>query len=535
MIPAGRRRPGLAGRLLSITLLAVVLACPSALAQDAGALPPGTPHWSEVVWYEVFVRSFQDSDGDGVGDLRGLVERLPYLSGLGVGGLWLMPIYPSPSYHGYDVTDYYAVNPEYGEEADLRELVERAHGLGIRVILDFVPNHTSDAHPWFRAALAGDEAFRAYYRFELDPPPMRGTRGGNAWHLAPDGTSYLGLFSEHMPDLNLANHAVTAELQAAALHWLELGVDGFRVDAIQHLIEGPGGRISNTPETYEWVAAFEAYVHEVAPHAFLAGETWTEMPAIVRYHTVAGLDMSFDYPLWKVLLSGLQSRSAADLAYTLAQERTLYPDGAVRGTFLDNHDQTRLATRLSIPRRDEARLKLAAGLLLTLPGTPFIYYGGEIGMPDGPGTLDVEKRTPMRWTAVDASGLFGFSTARPWTDPGPGIPGVSVAEQDTDPTSLLNYYRRLTALRNSHAALRSGDWSVVPPGSSRAVLALVRTAPGGERLLVLANLSARAVEWEPGDLRMASYPDLVSGAPLRVLEGGNIELPALGLSVTPLR
>jgi glycosidase len=519
-----------------MALLTLVLPGQPALARDAAsALPPGTPHWSEVVWYEVFVRSFQDSDGDGIGDLRGLIERLPYLSGLGVGGLWLMPIYPSPSYHGYDVTDYTGVNPEYGDEADLVELVERAHELGIRVILDFVPNHTSSAHPWFRAALAGDETFRAYYRFERDPPPMRGTRGGNAWHLAPDGTSYLGLFSERMPDLNLANPAVTAELQAAALHWLELGVDGFRIDAIQHLIEGPDGQISNTPETYEWVRAFEAYVHEVAPHAFLVGETWTEMPAIVRYHTAGNLDMSFDYPLWKVLLSALQSRSAADLADTLAQERKLYPEGAVRGTFLDNHDQTRLATRLSIPRRDEARLKLAAGLLLTLPGTPFVYYGDEIGMPDGPGVFDVEKRTPMRWEAVDADGLFGFSTAQPWTDPGRGIPGVSVAEQDADPASLLNHYRHLAALRNSHEALRSGDWSVVPTGSSRAVLALVRTAPGGERLLVLANLSARAAEWEPGDLRMASYPDLVTGAPLRVLEGGNLELPALGLSVIPLR
>ncbi len=516
-------------------LLAPVLAAPGPLAPVAApALPPGTLPWNEVVWYEVFVRSFQDSDGDGVGDLRGLTERLPYLAGLGVGGLWLMPIYPSPSYHGYDVTDYLGVNPDYGTLADFRELVNSAHALGIRVILDFVPNHSSDAHPWFQAARAGDGAYRDYYRFESDPPLMRGTRGTNAWHLAADGTSYLGLFSDRMPDLNLANPAVTAELQLAARHWLELGVDGFRLDAIQHLIEGPGGQISNTPATYEWVKAFEGYIHEAAPHAFLVGETWTEMPAIARYHSVADLDMSFDYPLWKALLAAVQARSAADLADTLAQERSLYPEDAVRGTFLSNHDQTRLATRLSIPRRDEARLKLVAGLLLTLPGTPFIYYGEEVGMPDGPGAFDVEKRTPMRWMATDPSGLFGFSTARSWTDPGAGLAGVSVAEQDTDPDSLLNYYRRLIALRNAEGALRSQDWSVLAT-TSRAVLALVRVGPLGERLLVVANLSVREVAWDAGGLDIAGLSDLVSGADLRALEGGSIELPGLSLNVLRLR
>lgn len=498
-----------------------------------GRVPDGTPPWREVVWYEVFVRSFQDSDGDGVGDLRGLEARLPYLADLGVGGIWLMPIHPSPSYHGYDVTDYLGVHPDYGTEADLRSLVTAAHALGIRVILDFVPNHTSDRHPWFAAALAGDARYRGYYRFEDDPPPMRGTRGGNAWHDAGDGTSYLGLFSAGMPDLDLTNPAVTAELERAARHWLELGVDGFRVDAIQHLVEGDGGRIANTPATYAWVAGFEAFLHEAAPGAFLVGETWTEMPAIVRYHVDAQLDMSFDYPLWKVVLAALQARSARDLAAALEQTLAHYPEGAVRGTFLSNHDQTRHATRLSFPRRDEARLALAAGLLLTLPGTPFLYYGEEIGMTDGPGGGDLAKRTPMRWEAADAAGRFGFSSAAAWTDAGEGTPGVSVAEQAGDPTSLLTRYRRLLALRRELPALRRGEWRVVDSGAP-SVLALERRA-GDEGLLVVANLATKRVALSAGRLPPHSGVDLVTGEPVTVDRDGALEVPALALLVLQAR
>jgi len=497
-------------------------------------MPAGTLPWNEVVWYEVFVRSFQDSDADGVGDLRGVTQRLPYLADLGVGGLWLMPTYPSPSYHGYDVTDYLAVNPDYGTAEDLRTLIGEAHALGIRVILDFVPNHSSSQHPWFIAAAAGDPAYRDFYRFEADPAPIRGTRGGSAWHATGAGTSYLGLFSERMPDLNLAYSAVTAELQRAAYFWLELGVDGFRVDAIQHLIEGADGQISNTPATYAWVGEFEAFLHEVAPHAFLVGETWTEMPAIVRYHEESGLDMSFDYPLWKVVLAALQSRSAADLAFTLEQEQALYPAGAVRGTFLSNHDQTRHATRLSLPRRDEARLKLAAGLLLTLPGTPFLYYGEEIGMPDGPGAFDVEKRTPMRWEAEAADGTFGFSAAQPWTDPGAALTGVSVAEQAADPGSLLNHYRRLLALRNASPALRSSEWRVLQT-PSRAVLAVERLAAGGERLIVMANLGTRAVTFAQGELPEVDAVDLVGGEAVPTDAAGGMQLPGLALYVLRVR
>lgn len=532
-------------RALRLLVLALLGAPALAAAPPTVGTAPHLPHYSEVVWYEVFVRSFQDSDGDGVGDLRGVTSRLPYLAELGIGGIWLMPIHPSPSYHGYDVSDYMGVNPEYGTLADLRELLARAHELGMRVIIDFVPNHSSDEHPWFRSSLAGDPEYVDYYVWhdgQAAPPPWRGTRGGSAWHEAPTGGAhYLGLFSPRMPDLDHRNPEVVAEMKEVARFWLGQGVDGFRVDAIQHIIESEEGRISNTEETYAWVADLAAFMREEAPHAFLVGETWTELPAILRYHE-AGLHMSFDYPLWRTLLAAIQARSAADLGDHLAQNERHYPAGAARGTFLSNHDQTRPATLLSFLRRDEARMKLAAGLLLTLPGTPFLYYGEEIGMPDGPGSFDVEKRTPMRWEEADDEGRFGFSTAAPWTDPGEPLPGVSVAAQRADERSVWHAYRRLIELRNASPALNRGDLTLLD-GGDRALLAVARSADG-QRRVVLANLSTREVEVELAALGLSSEDVAGELQPLLPASGegtdpalgeGGVAVPPLGLVILELR
>lgn len=472
--------------------------------EAAGAAVPAPEH---VVWYEVFVRSFQDSDGDGVGDLRGLTQRLDYLEELGLGGIWLMPIHPSPSYHGYDVTDFRDVNPEYGTMEDFVDLLDAAHARGMRVIIDLVPNHTSSSHPWFLAALEGDPEYRDYYVWSDDPPDWRGSLGGSAWHSG-GGSNYLGLFSAAMPDLNHRNEAVVEEIDNVARFWLELGVDGFRVDAIQHVVESDDGLIANAPENYAWVQQFQEFVAEVAPEALVVGETWTEMPTIARYHREAGLHMSFDYPMWRELTGAIQSRRASDLAFTIQQEDSLYPEGAARATFTGNHDQTRLATQLSIPRRDERRIKLAASLLLTLPGTPFVYYGEELGMPDGPGSMDVEKRTPMRW--APGAGL-GFTSGVPWTSPGSDLPGVSVAEQAGDQDSILEHYRSLIVLRNAHQALNQGATRVLETGDG-ALLALERSF-GDETLYVLANVSARDLDAQGTWLPAGSFTDMVTGAP----------------------
>jgi glycosidase len=436
------------------------------------------------VYYQIFVRSFQDTTGDGIGDLQGVVARLDYLESLGVTGLWLLPIHPSPSYHGYDVTDYYAIHPDYGTLEDFEALLAAAHGRGIKVVLDLVVNHTSSRHPWFVAARQGDPVYRDYYVWREDNPTWRGTLGGPAWHRNADGHYYLGLFWGEMPDLNFRNPEVVARVNEIARFWLELGVRGFRIDAIQHIVESEDGIISNTPETLAWVRDFQAFVKSVREDAFLFGETWTDSEMIARYHREAKLDMSANYPLYFATVRALQRRNARDLVSALEQMARLYPPEAVSATFVGNHDHVRLATTLGFLRRDEARLRMAAGLLFTLPGVPFIYYGEELGMPNGPGERDEEKRTPMRW---DESERAGFTAATPWHPFSTDDPAISVAAQETDPDSLLNWYRKLIALRHARAALAHGETAVLATGDP-ALLAFVRELPG-ERLLVLANLA----------------------------------------------
>lgn len=471
----------------------------SALVYGAAAAPPAerwTTDPGEGVYYEVFVRSFQDSDGDGIGDFRGLTARLPYLADLGVTGLWLMPIHPSPSYHGYDVADFRAIHPDYGTLADFRAFVAAAHRHGMRVVLDLVANHTSDRHPWFQAALAGDPTYRSWYRFEADPPPLQGTLGGPAWHDAGDGSRYLGLFVREMPDLDHRNPDVVAALLDVAAFWLDLGVDGFRVDAIQHVVEGADGAIANAPENVAWVRDFGARLRERHPGAFLVGETWTATPTIAAYHRDADLDMSFDYPLWRALTSAVASRSAIDLRAQLRLNADAYPEGARRGTFVSNHDQPRPASVLAPLRPDPRRAALLGRLLLALPGTPFLYYGEELGMPNGPGEDDRQKRTPMRWTA-DADG--GFSAGAAWIAPSTVDPAVSVAAQRGDPGSVLEAYREAIAARAAWPALARGDARVVD-GLPSALLGVWRTAPGATPVLVLANLGARDLEVARADV-----------------------------------
>jgi alpha-amylase len=510
-----RRLARLAVVLLGVAALGPALAPSPVAAQatlPAGALVHGTPvapppaeRWAsdpgDGVYYQVFVRSFQDADGDGIGDLRGLAARLPYLAGLGITGLWLTPIHPSPSYHGYDVADYRSVHPELGTMADFLALLNAAHRHGMRVVLDLVVNHSSDRHPWFVAARAGDPGFRDWYRFEQDPEPLIGTLGGSAWHDAGDGTRYLGLFVADMPDLDHRNPEVVEAMLDVAAFWLDLGVDGFRIDAIQHVVEGEDGAIANAPANLAWVADFGARMRERHPGAFLVGETWTSTPTIAAYHRDADLDMSFDYPLWRVLTAALQGRSAIDLRAQLALNEEAYPADARRGTFVGNHDQRRAASAVALLRPDPERVALLGRLLLALPGTPFVYYGDELAMPNGPGDDDRQKRTPMRWTATEGG---GFSSGPPWFPPSTTDPAISVEAQAGDPASVLEAYRSAIALRAAHPALARGGAIVLGdlPGS---VLAVWRTLAGEAPVLVLANLSNRDLEVAAAQL---STPDL---------------------------
>jgi alpha-amylase len=448
-------------------------------------------HGPEVgVYYQIFVRSFFDSDGDGIGDLEGIRQRLPYLSELGVQGIWLTPIHPASSYHGYDVLDYWRLDPALGTLSDLHRLLDDAHARGMRVLMDLVVNHTSSQHPDFLRALAGNPEARARYRFASAPAATIGTLGGPAWHRASDGSYYYGVFTGGMPDLDHENPHVFEEMVAIARYWLDQGFDGFRIDAIQHVVEGRDGAIANAPENFAWVQRFGAAVRERHPGAFLLGETWTNTPTIASYHRDGALDMSVDYPLFLALTNALQGRNASDVRLQLRNTADLLPAGAWIATFTSNHDQLRPATVLSPLRRNPLREALLGRLLLALPGIPFIYYGEEIGMPNGPGLDDRQKRTPMRWEATPAG---GFSPTTPWFPPATTDPAVSVAAQRTDPDSTWNAYRAAIALRNAEPALARGDVEVL--GTTGGLLALWRRVPdaGAAEVLVLANLAAGAV------------------------------------------
>jgi len=473
-----------------------------------------------TVFYEIFLRSFQDSDGDGVGDLRGATERLDYLQDLGVGGVWLMPLHDSPSYHGYDVTDYRSVNPAYGTKQDFKAFLGAAHARDMDVILDLVVNHTSSQHPWFVGAEAGNARLREFYSFSEADPGWR-SLGGPAWHASGDDY-YLGLFWSEMPDLNYRNPAVEREMRRIARYWLEMGVDGFRVDAIQHIIESADGLIANTPENIAWVGEFGAFIRSVDPEAYLVGETWTDAETIARYHERADLDLSFNYPLFTALIGSVQDRNPADLRFALEQDARLYPPGARSATFISNHDQIRPGTALGFLRRDEARLKLAAGLLMTLPGVPFIYYGEELGLPNGPGDADEEKRTPMPW---DNTANFGFTTGTPWYAFSTHEAEISVAAQEADPNSLLNWYKALIALRNEHPALSQGTLTL-RDGENGGVLEFVREGKG-ERLLVLANFGD---ETQLDTSASAGATELLTGAKV----GETLTLGEMGLAVLEL-
>lgn len=461
----------------------------------------GFPWWNDTVFYQIFVRSFYDSDGDGVGDLNGVIEKLDYLNDgdpgtsddLGVTGIWLMPIMESPSYHGYDVVDYYQVDSEYGTNEDFKRLVEEAHARGIRVIVDLVMNHTSVEHPWFQEARDPNSDRRDWYVWVDEHPGYRGPWGQEVWHRAGD-SYYYGVFWSGMPDLNYDTAEVSEAMLEIVRFWLqEMGADGFRLDGLKHLFEN-GQLMENVGQTHDWLKAYYTFYKDVNPDAFMVGEVWSPTQQVVKY-VGDEVDVAFEFDLALAILNSARSGFANQVAG--AQERTIrsYPPGQY-ATFIANHDQDRTMSQLG---GNEGKARLAATLQLTFSGVPFIYYGEEIGMT---GTKpDEDIRRPLQWTGD--SFKVGFTEGVPWRSPADDYEERNVALQDSDPDSLLNHYRALIHLRNDHEALRIGDWAQVATGAG-SVYAYLRHSDD-EVILVLLNLvsepiSDYSLELEEGPL-----------------------------------
>ena len=437
------RNHGFYRRLWQLTILVFVLNACTPLQQVGQPVQPvigmpvgtdGYPWWNDAVFYEIFVRSFYDSDGDGIGDFNGITQKLNYLNDgdpsttddLGVTGLWLMPIHPSGSYHGYDVIDYYAVNSEYGSMDDFKTMLTEAHQRGIKVIIDLVLNHTSSSNPWFLDAVANpDSPYRDWYIFSETDPGSAGAWGQDAWHQTSSGDYYFGNFDRSMPDLNYEHPAVRAEMGKITEFWLEeVGVDGFRLDAARYLVEEDGWS-SDTTANHEYWREFRQVYKAANPDAMTVGEVWAAASIISQYLQGDELDLAFSFNLADAILLQTGIRSAPSLRAAIEQNLLYLPDPS-DAIFLSNHDTNRVMSRLG---GDVAKAKTAATILLTLPGVPFVYYGEEIGLTGVKPDEDI--RTPMLWSSTSNA---GFSLVDPWRPANSEYQNeVNVADQQADP------------------------------------------------------------------------------------------------------
>lgn len=517
------------------------------------------PWYMHALFYEVSVRAFRDSNGDGHGDLRGLTQKLDYLQALGVDCLWLMPIYPSPLRDdGYDISDFCNVAPAFGTLGDLRDLILAAHGRGIRIILDLVLNHTSDQHPWFQAARRDRHSeFRDFYVWSdtdaryaeariifLDTEPSN-------WTWDPHSQQYYWhRFYSSQPDLNYDNPRVQDAIADVVRFWLNMGIDGFRLDAVPYLYEREGTNCENLPPTHAFLKSLRQLVDAEYPGRVLLCEA-NQWPEDVRPYFGDGDEchMGFHFPLMPRLFMALKKQRVDDIVDVLARTPAI-PDGCQWCTFLRNHDELtlemvtpaerswmwsayspdpRMRINLGIRRRlapllenDQRQIELANALLFSLPGAPIIYYGDEIGMGDD---LDLPDRnglrTPMQW---DGSVTAGFTDGAPVTPfvPGPlGPAQVNVAAQTLQTGSLLNALRRMIKVRKSHPELSLGRLAWVDAGSSS--MAAYTRVLDGRTLLILANLSARSLEARVTPPLAAAYTDLLNDRVLDLF--GAIEVP----------
>ncbi|WP_309118400.1 alpha-amylase family glycosyl hydrolase [Paenibacillus sp.] len=506
-------------------LAAALLAGCAGGGSGADAEPPSR------VYYEIFVRSFYDTNGDGVGDLNGVTEKLDYLETLGAEGIWLMPINASPSYHGYDVTDYYAVNPDYGTLDDMKRLLSEAGKRDIKVLMDLVVNHTSVQHPWFLASAQGSESEKRDWYVWADPETnandLSATGSGKAWH-ANDGGHYLGVFWDGMPDLNFDNPAVREEMKKIGSYWLELGVDGFRLDAAKHIYENVQADANHSEKAeanVAWWQEFRAAMEETNPDVTLIGEVW-DAPAVVAPYFDGAMSSAFNFELASQLLSMTGTGSSANVASRLERIYGLYEEASggafTDSIFLANHDQNRVMTVLN---GDEGKARAAAALLLTLPGNPFLYYGEEIGMRGA--KPDEYIREPIPWT-VDRTAPGNASWMIPKHN---GGEAASVEEAMADDASLFHHYRRLIEYRKKDAALRGGALRSLKVGGG--LESFLRETEDGDASLVLHNVTANELSVDLAETEEAKPFDSLAFATSAdaSLEGAVAKLPPYSVMI----
>jgi alpha-amylase len=511
---------------------------------DAAGMPTAQqspPGWTRgATCYEIFIRSFADGDGDGIGDLKGLTAKLGYINdgkpdsrhSLGARCIWLMPVAESPSYHGYDATDYYKVEKDYGTNDDFRTFVSEAHRRGIKVLVDMVLNHTSNEHPWFQAALRDTTSpYRSWYRFSPTKPAEKGPWGQEAWHKSQVRDEYYyGVFWSGMPDLNYETPAVVAEAKKIAHFWIDdMHVDGFRLDAVPYLMEDHG-LLQHSPGTHALLHDYATYVRSIKPDAFTVGEVYAPIDSVLGYYPDQ-LDSYFAFEAADSLLAAVRRGSARNLLGPALRLQREVPAGRW-SPFLRNHDQPRTRTELG---GDMAKAKLAAFLLFTMPGMPFVYYGEEIGMT---GTKPDERlRTPMQWSRAPHG---GFTRATPWEQLAGDSLQVTVEGEDGDSASLLQLNRRMIHLRDANPALAGGQ--IIPLVASSDAVAAFARRDGEHVVLAVANLSGGTVENVSLASAAGALPpgrwqarDLLGGGtltPLRVGTDGKLDgytsLPRLG-------
>jgi len=483
--------------------------------------------YKNSVFYEVYLRAFFDSDSDGHGDLRGLAQKLDYLKELGVDCIWLLPIYSSPLRDdGYDISDYYSVLPTYGSLSDFRALVEAVHERGMRIIADLVLNHTSDQHPWFQAARSDrNSPYYDYYVWSdtdqkykdariifLDTEPSNWTWDEKA------GQYYWHRFYASQPDLNYDNPHVREEMINIARFWLDLGIDGFRADAVPYLFEREGTNCENLPETHLYLKELRAFIEENYPGRILLCEA-NQWPEDVRPYFGDGdeFHMGFHFPIMPRIYMALKKEDVTDLLEIINRTPAI-PENCQWCTFLRNHDEltlemvtpderqwmwdqyapeARMRLNLGIRRRlaplldnDRRRIELANSLLFTLPGSPVIYYGDEIGMGDNIWLDDRNGvRTPMQWNDGPSAGFTMAKPFAPFPEGKYSPTYVSVDGQMADPHSLLRSMQRMIAARKGHRVFGWGGFKWIDAGT-RSIAAYTRSNEN-ETLLILNNLSGQ--------------------------------------------